>query len=286
MKVKAPAEKNFRRAKVKPGKRKSARQWLSWRVLKIPLLALLVLYAAQRATNLVLNASALKVSRIVVEGNVRLSNGEVQQLAHGLYGSNILTADLAKHRRAILNSSWVAEAALRRVLPSTIEISVEERRPFGIARIGNQLFLSDRDGTVIDEFGPQYSEFDLPIIDGLVRAPKTGKASIDPARAELAARVIDAVAADPTVARRVSQIDVSDRDDAVVMLEGDAALLHIGTEKFLERLQSYLQVADRLRENVAEIDHVDLRFGERVFIRPRTGAGGSARRQGAGGRSD
>ena len=285
MKVKAPTEKNFRRAKVKPGKRKTARPWLSWRVLRIPLLILLVLYAAQRATSLVLNASALKVTRIVVDGNVRLSNGEVQQLAHGLYGSNILTADLSKHRRAILNSPWVAQAALRRVLPSTIEISVAERRPFGIGRIGNQLYLTDRDGMVIDEFGPQYAEFDLPIIDGLVRAPKNGKAAIDPARAELAARVIDAVSSDPAVARRLSQIDVSDRYDAIVMLDGDPALLHVGTEKFLERLQSYLQVADRLRESVTEIDHVDLRFGERVFIRPRTGAGASAR-PAAGGRSD
>ena len=285
MKVKAPTEKNFRRAKVKPGKRKTARPWLSWRVLRIPLLILLVLYAGQRATSLVLNASALKVTRIVVDGNVRLSNGEVQQLAHGLYGSNILTADLSKHRRAILNSPWVAQAALRRVLPSTIEISVAERRPFGIGRIGNQLYLTDRDGTVIDEFGPQYAEFDLPIIDGLVRAPKNGKAAIDPARAELAARVIDAVSSDPAVARRLSQIDVSDRYDAIVMLDGDPALLHVGTEKFLERLQSYLQVADRLRESVTEIDHVDLRFGERVFIRPRPGAGGSAR-PAAGGRSD
>ena len=285
MKVKAPTEKNFRRAKVKPGKRKPARAWLSWRVLRIPLLILLVLYAGHRATSLVLNAAALKVTRIVVDGNVRLSNGEVQQLAHGLYGSNILTADLSKHRRAILNSPWVAQAALRRVLPSTIEISVAERRPFGIGRIGTQLYLTDRDGTVIDEFGPQYAEFDLPIIDGLVRAPKNGKAAIDPARAELAARVIDAVSSDPAVARRLSQIDVSDRYDAIVMLDGDPALLHVGTEKFLERLQSYLQVADRLRESVTEIDHVDLRFGERVFIRPRTGTGGSAR-PAAGGRSD
>ena len=65
MKVKAPTEKNFRRAKVKPGKRKTARPWLSWRVLRIPLLVVLLVYAAHRATSLVLNASALKVTRII-----------------------------------------------------------------------------------------------------------------------------------------------------------------------------------------------------------------------------
>ena len=31
-----------------------------------------------------------------------------------------------------------------------------------------QLYLVDASGDVIDEFGPQYAEFDLPIVDGLV----------------------------------------------------------------------------------------------------------------------
>ena len=60
----------------------------------------------------------------------------------------------------------------------------------------------------------------------------------------------------------------------MVMLDDDPAMLHVGEEQFRERLQSYLEVADALREQVAEIDYVDLRFGERVYVRPRTGAGG------------
>jgi cell division septal protein FtsQ len=96
------------------------------------------------------------------------------------------------------------------VLPSTIEITVVERRPFGISRLGTQLFLIDRDGTAIDEYGPQYSAFDLPIIDGLVQAPRNGRPSIDRARAQLAARVIDAIAPNAKLASRLSQIDVGD----------------------------------------------------------------------------
>ena len=49
----------------------------------------------------------------------------------------------------------------------------------------------DETGTVIDQFGPQYSEFDLPIVDGLVSPGGGGtQGAIDPARVELAARVI------------------------------------------------------------------------------------------------
>jgi cell division septal protein FtsQ len=108
----------------------------------------------------------------------------------------------------------------------------------------------------------------LPIIDGLVRSPASGQPSIDEARAELAARLIESLAARKDIARKVSQIDVRDAHDAVVMLQDDAALLHLGDDKFLERLQSYVDLAPALREQVSEIDYVDLRFGERVYVRP------------------
>jgi cell division septal protein FtsQ len=162
--------------------------------------------------------------------------------------------------------------ALRRVLPSTIEVYVAERRPFGICRLGNQLYLIDRQGIVIDEFGPQYAEFDLPIVDGLVRAPRQGKAAIDGDRAALAARVVDALSDHADLARRVSQIDVSDTHDAVVLLDDDPALLHLGEDRFRERLQSYVEIADALHQRIPDIDYVDLRFEQRLYVKPRGGA--------------
>ena len=268
--VKAPAEKNFRRAKVRPGGRKGAgfARFVTWRVGRWALAVLVVGYSGYRATALVLHASGLQVRRIDVRGNVRLSSGDVQAIVDGLRGSNILTADLAAYRRRLMESPWVADAALRRLLPSTVEVFVSERRPMGLCRLGSTLYLVDPHGTLIDEFGPQYSEFDLPIIDGLAPAPNGGQPVIDESRAELAARVIDAVAPRKDLAQRVSQIDVSDAHDAVVLLQNDTALLHLGEDKFLERLQSYVDLAPALRQRVPDIDYVDLRFDERVYVRP------------------
>ena len=120
---------------------------------------------------------------------------------------------------------------------------------------------------MIDEFGPQYAEFDLPIIDGLVRPPSSAEPALDERRADLAARVIDAMASRKDLAQRVSQIDVADLHDAVVLLDGDQALLHLGEDRFLDRLQSYLDVASALRERVPDIDYVDLRFDQRMYVR-------------------
>ena len=270
MKVKAPTERNFRRAKVKPGRRRAPRRFISWKAIRVIVTVMVVAYGGYRGFSLVLNARVLEVSKIDVHGNVRLSSGEIAELARGLYGHNILTADLVAQRRELLESPWIADAALRRVLPSTIEIYVSERRPFGISRIGGQLYLIDPSGVVIDEFGPQYAEFDLPIIDGLVRGPKNAKSQIDATRARFAARVIDALAGHP-LAQRVSQVDVTDVRNAIVTLDDDPAQLYVGDERFRERLQSYVEVASAFRERFPEIDYVDLRFEERVYVRPRGG---------------
>ena len=147
---------------------------------------------------------------------------------------------------------------------------MSERRPIGLCRMGPDLYLVDETGTVIDQFGPQYSEFDLPIVDGLVspRRRRRAQASIDVGRAELAARVIAELGRNQQIAGRLSQVDVTDAHDALVLLEGDSALLHLGDDRFLERVQSYLDLSPALRERVNDIDYVDLRFDSRVYVRP------------------
>ena len=297
MRVRAPAEKNFRRARAKPARRRRLRALFTWRVARGLLIVTLVAFAGYRAASLAYHSSLFRVSRVRVHGNVRISSGEVQALVRDLEGAHILTADLAKSRSELLESPWLAEVALRRVLPSTIDVYVSERRPFGLCRYGNQLYLVARDGTVMDEFGPKYAEFDLPIVDGLVprgvssrvsRASRSGEPStlrIDAGRAALAARVVDAIQSSRELTSRVSQIDVTDAHDAVVLLDNDPALLHVGEERFRERLQSYLEIAEALRERIPNIDYVDLRFEQRVYVKPRGRADGTAMQLPAAGKT-
>ena len=48
-----------------------------------------------------------------------------------------------------------------------------------------------------------------------------------------------------------------------------AAVIYLGEEQFLPRLKGYLDLASALRERVPDIDYVDLRFDERIYVRPR-----------------
>jgi cell division septal protein FtsQ len=215
----------------------------------------------------VLASEALTVTRITVQGNQRMSKGEVVGLLDGLSGASIVMTDLEGWRQKLLASPWVADAAIRRMFPGTLAVSITERHPIGIGRIKATLFLIDDTGTVIDEFGPNYADLDLPVIDGLgVNLGQEG--SPDEARAALAGRLMSDLERRPGLAARVSQIDVTDRRNAIVLLKGDTALLRLGDERFSERVQAYLDLMPALRERMPSIDYVDLRFGERVVVRP------------------
>ena len=266
------ADKRFRRSHVKPSRRR-----LGWRsttrvAVKAFLVAIVTAYAMYRGGALVLRAHMLTVDQIVVSGNERLSKRDVAAVLSGLRGENVLFADLDGWRSRLLASPWIRDAALRRSLPSTIEVAVLERTPIAVARVNGELFLVDEHGVLIDRFGPQYADLDLPIVDGLVvrsgASARAMPAAVDEARAELAARVIGAIRAKPAVAKRLSQIDVSDGHNATVILSGDPAVLQLGDDQFLPRLESYLSLAPTLRERVANIDYVDLRFDDRIYVRP------------------
>ena len=261
-------DKRFRRAHVKPARRRSSTSKHAWLAARLVIMVLVVGYAAYRSVTLIAAAPSLQISHMTVRGHERLSAGEVLALVEGLRGQNILSVSLDEWQTRLLSSPWVESATIRRVLPSTVEIAVEERRPMGIGRLGTAMYLIDAKGMIIDEYGPSYADIDLPIIDGLGTSPRDGGSIIDAARAEFAARIIGAVAGRPEIAKRISQLDVGDLHDAVVILDGDPALLRVGDSEFLARLQQYVDLAPALRERLTAIDYVDLRFDERLYVRP------------------
>jgi cell division septal protein FtsQ len=260
-------DKRFRRAHVKPSRKRSAASKQAWLAARLSILIVVLGYGAYRGVTLIAAASSLQIGHIVVRGHERLSTGEILALVDGLRGQNILAVSLDEWQEKLLTSPWVESATIRRVLPSTLEISVRERRPMGIGRLGSAMYLIDSHGVIVDEYGPAYADIDLPIIDGLGAAPQDDSL-IDAARAEFAARLIGALTARPEIAKRVSQIDVANLHDAVVILDGDPVLLRLGDTDFVARLQQYLDLAPALRERLAGIDYVDLRFDERLYVRP------------------
>jgi cell division protein FtsQ len=269
--IAAQTDRRFRRHHVKP-----ARHRRTWKSFVAPATVALVLvagaaFALVRGRAFVARVGMLQVEHIAVHGNERLSKGEVLGMLNGLRGESLFMTDLDVWRRRLMASPWVRDAALRRSLPSTVDVAISERTPVGISRVGDAMYLVDERGILIDQYGPPYADLDLPIIDGLATPSSDGTAA-DTARAELAARIITSIRMKPDLARKLSQVDVTDLHNASVILNGDPAVIYLGDDQFAQRLQQYVDLAAALRERVPGIDYVDLRFDDRIYVRPAGGA--------------
>ena len=264
--VAAPGDKRFRRPDVRPATRQPIGPllWTLARGVAGIAVALAVAYAGVKGAA---RTRLFSISRIAVRGNTWLSTSEVEALVGGLRGQSILRIDLDEYREKVLASPWVASAMVRRVLPRTVEVRIIERSPMAIARLDGALYLVDQAGVIIDAFGPRYSGFDLPVVDGLVKTPADGPPVVDDERAELTQRFLAAVQSAPALRQRVSQIDASDAHDLVVLLDDDPTLVHLGDTRFVERLKTYEELAPTLQDRLSTIDYVDMRFDERVYVR-------------------
>jgi cell division protein FtsQ len=259
------ADKRFRRPDVRPGRNRRFSQRLMRIVGTALVLAVLVAVGALVSTKLV-GARVLAVDRVVFHGNHRLAQTALDDARDSVRGQSLLLVDLEQFKSSLLASPWVASVTVRRMLPSTLEVSIVEREPVAIARLGQQLYLVDDSGIIMSRYGPEHADFDLPIVDGMAGADAKG-ASIDPARAQLVSRFLASLVTRPELRRSISQVDVSRDDNLAVLLDGDATLLYLGTDQFVDRLRTYLEIRSTLVERMHEVDSVDLRYGQRVIVK-------------------
>ena len=122
MAVKAPADKRFKRGRVKTP-RKTARRWtgLIRPLVKWTLVLGILGYTTGRALALVTESPALRIATaLAVQGQRHLSAGDVRARVRMLEGANIVRANLEAARRRLLGSPCsIADATLRRQLPAT-----------------------------------------------------------------------------------------------------------------------------------------------------------------------
>lgn len=84
-----------------------------------------------------------------VMGNVRLSREDLLRMAGVELGQNSLALSIAKIERSLLNSPWVEEVSVKRLLPDRFIIKVKERVPSFWVRKDGVLNYANTEGTII-----------------------------------------------------------------------------------------------------------------------------------------
>lgn len=205
------------------------------------------------------------VRRVLVSGASAAPAAQLKQVTDRAFGRNLFAADLQGLQAKLEARPWVRTATVKRRIPDALLIQIEERVPEVLVRIGSSIYLADGEGVLLDRFGPDYADYDFPILTGLDRA---GRETLKRKIRMGAAFVNLLYRTRPALADQVSEVNLH-RDDALeVRLNDGGTPLRIRPDAFELNLDNYLVVRNYLAANYGEVEYVDLRWRDRITILP------------------
>jgi cell division protein FtsQ len=107
---------------------------------------------------------ALGLTEITVSGNMRLTYGQVLEIAGLRLGQNSLGVNVSRVESSLSRNPWVEFITVRRELPDKLFITMVERQPSFWVRQDGQLFFADAKGVPITQLSPGDSA-SLPLLE-------------------------------------------------------------------------------------------------------------------------
>jgi cell division protein FtsQ len=196
------------------------------------------------------------VKNIEIDGATHTPRAALDAITKQYCGMNLFKLDIARVRRDLGALAWVRRVDIEARIPDTLRIKIAERTPVALVLSDGPVHYVDDDGVTFAELSPAVGDDDLPIISN--------------ARGGELARCIallrDLRARDPRLYARVSEIrPIAPRGFAIFDRELGAFVYADGDGLSAKWRDLYAVVAN---EKLGRIEYVDLRFDNRIVIKP------------------
>jgi cell division protein FtsQ len=189
---------------------------------------------------------------------------------------SVLQIPLDQRRSELEQLPWVESASVQRILPNRIRVELYERTPIAFARSGNELYLIDAHGVILDR--PAGEDWHFPIVSGvseeLSREQREKRMQIY----QDFMKAVDLVRAGSS--EQVSEIDLASARDLRAVMTGlagptdsQAVMIRFGGGDFASK---YRMLADNFAQwqaNAGHVASVDLQYSRQVILNPDSSAG-------------
>ncbi len=195
-----------------------------------------------------------RVDEIIVTGRRETSQAELLRTIHLARGAPILAFDIDRARKRMERLPWVRRASVKRLLPDTVILTIEERRPLALWQNKGRFRLIDRNGEVIR--GQALKRFsELPVVVG-------------PDAPASALEFLTMLQSQPGLMGRVKAMVRVGKRRWNVRLKGgiDVRLPELAARKAWARLAEYERKYKILERDVRVLD---LRLPDRLIVRER-----------------
>ena len=214
-------------------------------LLTLTLLAGLTVY---KAANFLLTCDALQVHTFRLRNQPIFARERIAGILRRS-GGNILALDLEDLHARLLQVPEIEGAAIRRILPDTVEIAFRLRQPFYQHYANGMYRLLDAAGVGLGE------QRQMP--DGLV-AVRGGRSAVS-------AVVAFSRELQP-LRSKIEYVAYSEPYGLELKLRGTPEIFYPGDDHFVAKINRYFKIKNRLPLDAAAIRSVDLRIAGRIYF--------------------
>lgn len=203
-------------------------------------------------------AGLFPVTEVVFSGNTHLSDAELKAMGGITRSDSLLTFSARSFSGKLLQSPWIREVSIRKEFPHRILVRVAETSPFAILEVKGRTFLIDDRGRMLEEMKGTVPF--LPIINA------------DPFKDRenfLEALSLAKVIKDRKIATERNRVEIiADKGQENISMVLDNVVVKVGYGDYEQKLERLFSLEDEIRKRAITVDYVDLRFANRVVVKP------------------
>ncbi len=217
-----------------------------------------IFYAVQQTYLFLISWDRLNVQDVeVVSGKPEIKE-EIQGFLEGKSLGNILLLDISLLQEKFTAHRWIKEVRVRKILPSTLKIEAKVRNPIALLKL-DEVYLIDREGILLEKV-EKGEKVNLPLLIDSNKFRKDQKEKF-----QLAWECLDSLS--PDEKEQIEVLDLTEYENVSVRLKNCRTVLILGNERFSQKLKIFSKLRARL-ERFGELEYVDLRFHDRLYIKP------------------
>jgi len=202
-------------------------------------------------------AEKFYVREIEILGNYRLEREDILNIIKIKKGESLFKLDLEEIHKKLRQNPWVKNVAIKKQLPGTLLINIEEAVPKALLSIKKRLYLIDENGKILERISNDSIPF-LPVIKDI--APQNKKAISE------ALKLVDALNKKNVFAGYES-LEIGLESYGLTM-NVDGELIKIGYGNYSEKFDRWIKLEPEIRKKGVPLKYVDLRFKDSVIVKP------------------
>jgi cell division protein FtsQ len=198
------------------------------------------------------------VKNIEVSGAVHTSKRALGAVTSTFVGVNLFKIDIDGVQAQLRTLPWINHIEIEKKLPDTLRIRVVERVPSALALVGGAMRYTDEEGVPFAPLSPEVGDPDLPLI-------------VAPDRAGLqrcVQLVRDLRRRDPLLYARISEVRPVE-PNAFALFDRDlGTVIYADAANLSQKWRTLYSIANAERFPRAGIEYADLRFSDRIVLKP------------------